>query len=316
MTPFVATLLISLLAATSVALVGALLWWHPISAQVKRRVDTLVRGTSPSGANAAAAFVPGRGLNLVIRFFTLGMPRKWGVNTGPLTLLLLGLVAGSIAGLVCGLVFGLAPAITLPLILVALWMAPNTLARLEQGRADKRFVEIFPEAVDMIVRMLRASLPMSKAIRTVAEEAPEPISSVFASIADQIDIGISFEDALRIASEKIALPDFRFFSAAVTLQHSTGGNLVSTLEILADIVRRRRAVRMKARATTAEVRMSAYVLATLPFIVIGALEMVNPTYMAVLISDPRGNVILLLTGLLLLMAFLTMRYMMRRVTHV
>jgi tight adherence protein B len=235
------------------------------------------------------------------------------VSSGPPSLSLVGCVAAGTVWLVTRRLLGLSLIEDLPLLVVAFWVMPNTLLRLEQRRADKRFVQLFPDAIDMIVRMLRANLPVSRAIRTVAKEAPAPISNTFTSLADQMDVGVSFEDALDGASKRIGLPDFRFFAAAVALQHSTGGNLVTTLEILAEIIRRRRTVRMKARAATGEVRMTAYILSAIPFLMVAALALTDPEYLAPLVIDPRGRFILALGGALLLLGFLTMRSMMRSV---
>ena len=85
-------------------------------------------------------------------------------------------------------------------------------------------------------------------------------------IADQMRIGIPLGEALDASSQRIGLADFRFFSVAVALQHSTGGNLVNTLDVLSQIMRKRRAVRLKAKAVTSEIRLSAYVLGSLPIV--------------------------------------------------
>lgn len=315
MTPFFAIAAISLLAAASVALVVTLVLWRPVSALVYKRADALLRGTTAAHADRAETPAQQVVLAFLARFFLLGMARDWGVSSKPPVLLLYGLTTGIIAWVLFFYFAGLPQTVCLAIAVAAFWAAPHLLARLEQSNADKRFMALFPDSIDMTVRMLRAGMPVNKAIRLVAEKEAAPINGVFASIADQIDIGIPLDDALSKASEQVDLPDFRFFAAAVALQHTTGGNLVSTLEILADIVRRRAAVRMKARAATAEVRTSAYVLTALPFCMFAALEFINPNYLAVLVTDPRGNIILGATALLLVLAFLSMRYLMRRVTH-
>jgi tight adherence protein B len=312
MNPLLAAVAI-MLAAASAALAASVFLWRPVFEQIQRRLDMLAIGAPGARARAEHVFTPSAGLSLLARVFVLGMPRKWGVSTTPLTLLLLGLVAGALTWLVAHQVARLPVAATLPLALIAFWLAPNILAKLEQGKADDRFVKLFPDAIDMMVRMLRASLPVQRAIRIVAEEAPAPMNGVFRSMADRLNIGVSFEDALAIESDRIGLADFRFFAAAIALQTTTGGNIVTSLEILADIIHRRHAVQMKAWAATAEVRMSTYVLSALPLVVLGALAIVTPAYMAPLISDPRGNLILLLVGALLLAALLSMRFMMRSV---
>lgn len=304
------------IASSGAALLTIFFFWQPASADIKKRVDVLVGGVAARARENRGEIAVHRGrMDALTQIFTLGMPRKWGVAARPLTFVLASVAACAVAVLFCFITLKLPLWLAIPLVALASWLGPHILARMQQGKADKRFVDLFPEAIDMIVRMLRAGLPVSAAIRTVAQEAPAPVNGVFASLADQIDIGMSFEDALGIGSERIGLPDFRFFAAAVALQHTTGGNLVTTLEILGEIIRRRRVVRMKARAATAEVRMSAYVLGALPILVFGELILVNPTYLRPLITDPRGNVILAIAISLLLTAFLTMRHMMRGVLH-
>lgn len=163
--------------------------------------------------------------------------------------------------------------------------------------------------------MLRGGMPITFAIRTVGNEAPPPVNKVFGIIADQIRIGIPVAEALDIHSQQIALPDFRFFAVAAIMQYSTGGNLIATLEDLSQIMRKRQAVRLRARAVTAEVRFSAYVLGSLPFLVVSALLVIDPGYLVPLFHDRRGHWILALTGTGLSLAFLTMRQMIRSVSR-
>ncbi len=175
-------------------------------------------------------------------------------------------------------------------------------------------MEAFPDTIDMVIRMLRAGVPITGAVRSVGEEAPPPVNELFANLADQMAIGITFEDALAKAGQRVGLPDFRFFVVAVSLQRATGGNLATTLDILSDIMRKRRAMRMKARATTGEVRMSAYVLGAIPFLVIGGLLVITPNYLEPLIDDPRGNVIIAMAVGSLVIGFGIIRHMMHSVT--
>ena len=131
----------------------------------------------------------------------------------------------------------------------------------------REFTNLFPDAVDMVSRLLRAGTPITYAIQVTGEEAPPPVNEVFKMIADQIRIGIPVAEALDMSSKMVALPDFRFFAVAAIMQYSTGGNLVSTLEELSQIMRKRHAARLKARAMSAEIRFSAYVLGSLPIVV-------------------------------------------------
>ena len=142
------------------------------------------------------------------------------------------------------------------------------------------------------------------------------MNKVFELIANQVELGVPFENALDAVSQRIGIADFRFFSVAVTLQHGTGGNLAATLEILSDVIRKRRAIRLKAVAATAEVRVSAYVLGGMPIIVIGLLFLFKPEYVAPLVYDYRGKYFLAAAFGLLVIGFWTMQRMMRRVTTI
>jgi tight adherence protein B len=248
------------------------------------------------------------------RIFAVGLPRRWGMRAGAPALLIAALLGGAAAwfGLTAGLHMG--NWISIPVTLGLCFLAPRTLLKRQQGKADKAFMEVFPETIEMIVRMLRAGLPITGAVRAVGSEAPPPVDAVFTRIADEMAIGIPFEDALATAGHYIGLSDFQFFSVAVALQRATGGNLTQTLKILSDIMRKRRAMRLKARATTGEVRMSAYVLGAIPFVVLGGLLLMTPEYLAPLLADRRGNILIATAVIMLLAGFGTIRQMMRSVT--
>jgi tight adherence protein B len=197
---------------------------------------------------------------------------------------------------------------------LAAFLVPRMLLLWEQGSAERQFRDRFPDAVDSIVRMLRAGLPMTAAVQMVGAEGVPPVSIVFTMIADQVKIGIPIEEALDTSSRQLGLDDFRFFAVTVMLQYSTGGNIAATFDMLSAIIRKRRATRLKARAATAEIRLTAYVLGSLPIVTAGILLLLQPGYLAPLFSDPRGHVILALAAGGLLLSFLTMRQMMRSVT--
>jgi tight adherence protein B len=244
-----------------------------------------------------------------------GIKFRWGVHSSASVLLVVAAVSLAAAWLLLHFLLSFSNWIAVPVALAAGFAGPNILLRREQAKSAARFLDAFPGAVDMIVRMLRAGLPIAATIRAVGREAGVPVDSVFKTIADKIEIGIPFEEALTTASDQVGLADFRFFTVAVALQRATGGNLAVTLDILCDIIRKRRGVRLKAKAATGEVRLSAYVLGAIPFFVIGALTLVAPNYLTPLIRDPRGHIIIAIALSLLLLAFLVMRSMMKSATQ-
>jgi tight adherence protein B len=276
---------------------------------VGRRIDAITHAplhlVSAGEPGSARALIGLRSL------FTFRMRRSWGVSANLIHLLLAG-IAGAAAiwmlGRLAVHLSGYAIAIGAA---AGFFLLPRILLMREQHRADAKFAEQLPDAIDMVVRIVRAGLPVGPALRTVGQEADPPLSTMFARIADQIEIGVPLGEALARTSEVVGNPDFRFFAVAVALQQSTGGNLAATLETLSQIIRRRRAVRLRAGAATAEVRISAIVLGSIPFFVTGALLVVAPNYLDPLFADPRGNVILGLALSGLMLAGLMIRSMIR-----
>ena len=192
-------------------------------------------------------------------------------------------------------------------------LGPRIVLARKKAKVEAAFIASFPDAVDATVRMLRVGLPITSAIRTVGQETPAPTNALFMRMANQMSIGLPLATALQAASQQVRLRDFRFFCSAVILQQSSGGNLVSTLEELSQIMQKRRIMRSKARAATSEVRFTAYVLGALPFVVIAAMLAAAPDYLLPLFNDKRGHLILVAGMVGLSLAFLIMRAMMRSI---
>ncbi len=312
-------LVVVLLLASGGAIVASLVITQRTRRELEQRVSQMVGGPNarrgPGDKAPDPPWVTAME-NRLRRIFGFGMAREWGARIPSFQLILVAVLAGSTMWSVTRVAVSLPLWLALPLTLVCFMAAPRILMQFQQARTEKRFIELFPDALDMCVRMLRAGLPVSAAIRNIGLEGPPPINEVFSVIADRVEIGIPLEDALRMTGKELGLDEFRFFAAVVALQRSTGGNLAVTLEMLADIMRKRRAMRLKARATTSEVRASAYILGAMPFMVIFALMVLSPEYLEPLFSDPRGHIVLAIAAGSLGLAFYTMRRLVRSVTAV
>jgi tight adherence protein B len=278
---------------------------------VVERATDRARETTPTSAQAVLQAITVR----VRSIFSFGLRYRWGIKAGAAPLVALALVSGVVGWLLVRTLLHFSPWFGASAAIAGFFIIPRQYLARQQRREEDKFMNLFPASIDMMVRMVRAGLTIMGAIRTVGIEAPAPINKVFADLADQVDIGILFQDALTLMGERIGLPDFRFFVVAVSLQHATGGNIAATLELISDIIRKRRAIRLKAKATTAEVRVSSYVLGALPFVVIGGLLLLSPSYLAPLVTDPRGNAIVGAAVVLLILGFVTMREMTRRATR-
>ncbi|WGJ16397.1 type II secretion system F family protein [Methylocapsa sp. D3K7] len=250
----------------------------------------------------------------VRRIFTIGIKRTWAMQINSLTLLLVAALSAGGVWILTYHFFDLSLLLSTVVSLFASFIVPRFILSRQQKRTERKFIDLFPEAVDTVARMVRAGLPITAAMRTIAVDALPPVNTVFATIADQLRIGVPIEDTLDSSSREIGLPDFRFFTVAVALQYATGGNLSTTLDILSDIIRKRRATRLKAKAATGEIRITAYTLGGIPVLTIGALLVIQPGYLTPLFTDPRGHLIIGMACAAMMLAFLSMRMMMRSVT--
>jgi tight adherence protein B len=180
------------------------------------------------------------------------------------------------------------------------------------GRRRGKLLQQFPDALAMIVRSVGVGIPVVVAMRSVGNDASEPTRGEFARLIEQLSIGVTLEDALFAMAHRSNLAEYRFFAAALTLQAQTGGSLGATLEGLADVIRKRLALKARGHALASEARASATVLAILPLALGLMLWVMNPQYISVLFTDHTGNAILGMAVGSLGMGILAMRTIIQK----
>ena len=159
-------------------------------------------------------------------------------------------------------------------------------------RRIKAFINLFPDAIDLMVRALRSGLPISEAIIGAAQETGDPVGAEFSTIESGMRMGRDLDSLLWDIAKRIDSPELRFFIIALSVQRETGGNLAETLANLSDLLRRRRMMQQKVRAMSSEARASTMILGSLPFVVTGILFLTSPTYIKTLFSDARGMMLI------------------------
>ncbi len=179
------------------------------------------------------------------------------------------------------------------------------------GNRMKKFIAIFPDAIDLIVRGLKSGLPVAESINAVGAEMADPVGHEFRLVSDNIKFGMPLEEALWDVSKRLDSQEFKFFIISLSVQRETGGNLGETLGNLSEILRRRRQMSLKIKAMSSEARASAYILGSLPFIMFGIIFMLNPGYETELFTDPRGRVMLGAGLLTMLMGIVVMAKMVK-----
>jgi tight adherence protein B len=169
---------------------------------------------------------------------------------------------------------------------------PYFLLRLLRGRRQKKFAAQFPDALDIIVRSLRAGHPVPISITMVGREMPDPIGSEFGIVADEITYGADMETAMRNLYGRIGSDDLPLFVTAVAIQGSTGGNLGEILTNLSGVIRQRFKMRRKIRALAAEGRASAMILSALPIGMFLVIQFIAPDFYGSVWQDSLTKILL------------------------
>jgi tight adherence protein B len=173
----------------------------------------------------------------------------------------------------------------------------------------KKFGIEFPNAIDVIVRGIKAGLPLNDCLRIVAGEAAEPVRSEFRLIIESQTLGLPLTEAADKLFERMPCPESNFFGIVLAIQQKTGGNLSETLGNLSKVIRERRKMRDKVQAVSMEAKASAAIIGSLPPIVALLVYLTSPKYIELLWLTQVGKVALLASAIWMLIGILVMRKM-------
>ncbi|MBF9043544.1 pilus assembly protein TadB [Rhodobacterales bacterium HKCCE4037] len=191
------------------------------------------------------------------------------------------------------LLLKLHPLLALPIAFVLPVGAALLVLRVARNRYRAAFTDGLPEALDVFARGLRAGRPISDSLGIVVDTSQGPVQTECTRVHAEICMGTPLAKSLARLATRLGTPEVSFFAVATAMQAESGGNLIETLESLADQLRERRKLRKKARALSSEARASAAILASLPFAVGLAIALLNFSYLEPLFTDPRGRVMAL-----------------------
>lgn len=217
----------------------------------------------------------------------------------------------AVASLALGLMVGAPPALAVLAALAEAVVLPHLVVGFLMGRRRARFLKVFAEAIALIVRGLRAGLPVTETLGVVGREIADPVGEEFRGVADQVRLGLAVEDAMWQSARRIGLPEFNFLVISLSVQRETGGNLAETLENLEQILRRRQQMRLKIKAMSSEATASALIIGCLPFVMAALMTFTSPDYMRVLFTEPLGRMMLAGGFASLAVGALVMRQMVR-----
>ncbi|RWB51825.1 type II secretion system F family protein [Mesorhizobium sp.] len=188
-------------------------------------------------------------------------------------------------------------------------LLPHLYVNAKRKGRFKRFSAEFPNAVDVIVRGLKAGLPVADCLRVIAAEAQEPVRSEFVAIVQDQTLGMPIDEAVQRLWERVPLPEANFFAIVIGIQSKTGGSLSEALGNLSKVLRERKKMQAKIKAMSSEAKSSAGIIGVLPFLVAGAVYFTSPDYMSLLFSTLTGKIVLVGCALWMGMGILVMRKM-------
>ena len=176
-------------------------------------------------------------------------------------------------------------------------------------RRLNKFLEEFPNSLDVMVRSIKSGLPLTDALRLIAAEGQDPVKTEFRKVVESQQVGLSVPDACARMFTSIPLQEVNFFSIVIAIQSQAGGNLSEALGNLSRVLRERRKMHTKVGALSMEAKASAAIIGALPFIVTLLVYLTSPEYIMVLFQDSRGHLILGISGVWMSIGILVMRNM-------
>ena len=186
---------------------------------------------------------------------------------------------------------------------------PSWLLKFLKKRREAKFLSALPDAVDVIVRGIKAGLPLLDSMKLIASEAPEPIRSEFRGIIETQTVGIPLGEACLRLYERIPVAEANFFGIVISIQQRAGGNLSEALGNLSRVLRDRKKMKAKIKAMSQEAKASAAIIGSLPIIVMALVWFTSPGYIDLLWTEPKGRVMLACSGIWMSIGIFVMRKM-------
>jgi tight adherence protein B len=306
--------MIAAIFGTGVLLILLLLWWgyrlirYPEGRQMRRRLEAIgareVRSESRGNVLRKTAYSNIGFLDGLLRRMSISAPlaRLLGQADARYPLgffLLLSVLLGVIGWL--GGTFLLQPTAVVVGACIILGASPFLYLMVKKERRMKKMIRQFPEGVDSIANALKAGHPFLSGLRMVADKYEAPLGPEFAVAVEEVNFGLSVDEAMANMADRIDLPEVRYFVISVLLQRETGGNLAEILGNLSQLIRDKAEFQGKLKVLSAEGKFSAWILGLLPVVMFGVLNVLNPKYTQLLLTEDMGRVMLGISiGLLLL----------------
>lgn len=169
---------------------------------------------------------------------------------------------------------------------------PNFVVSFLRKRRFRKFLDELPTAVDIIVRGIKAGIPLGDCLRNIAAESAEPVRTEFRHIVEAQTMGLSIPEAVERIVDRVPVPEANFFAIVINIQAKAGGNLGEALTNLSNVLRDRKKMKGKVKAMSSEAKASAGIIGALPPLVAFFVYLTSPGYISLLFSTSVGHVVL------------------------
>jgi tight adherence protein B len=214
-----------------------------------------------------------------------------------------------IIGMIAGLV--LKSLIFTVLFLLVLGLFPVFIVWRQKVKRTKAFIRTFPDALDMMTSAIKAGHALNQSIHLVGTEAPDPVGIEFKITFERYNLGLDLKEALIELTERVDSIDLKLFVTAVLLQRETGGNLTEILDKISYTIRERFKLIGQIKTYTAQGRMSAWLLGTMPIVFVCIISVLNPEYLKPLFRDKIGHYLIALSSTLQVIGFIMIQKIVR-----
>jgi len=211
--------------------------------------------------------------------------------------------------IVAAKVFGYSNFVALMAGIVGLFGLPRYIVRRKINKRQKQFLEEFADALEAMVRLLKAGMPVTEAIAMASKEFTGPVGEEMMRVYDAQKVGISLPEATLEAARRMPLTEMQMFATGISIQQQTGASLSEVLMNLAGVIRARFKLKRKVKALSSEAKASAGIIGCLPFLVGGAISFINPDYMGILFESTAGKVMLVGSAFWMSIGILIMKAM-------
>jgi tight adherence protein B len=231
-----------------------------------------------------------------------------GLDTTPRTFWLISFATGAALG-VGTMLTGVPIYVAAAAAAVGMLGLPRWFLSFLRKRRQAVFLNDFADAIDVMVRGLKAGLPITDAMKVIAAESAPPVGPEFTEIVEGQRIGITIDQGIERMFERMPLAEVNFLGIVMAIQQKTGGNLAEALNNLSKVLRDRKKMKAKIKSVSQEAKASAAIIGSLPFLIMGAMMVLNPEYLNPLFDTKMGNIMLAGSAMWMGMGVLVMRKM-------